>query len=234
MRVGYIILCRYNSSRLPGKILKPINGKPLLKILLERLSALRENIWVATSNEATDDVIADYCKSNAVNFFRGSLNNVAERFLNCALHNDLDYAVRINGDNLFADAKLIQNITCKATEGDFDFTSNVPGRTFATGMSVEVMKTSFYQQAYQAFQHDERYCQHVTLFFYEQTDKAGRTLFVKNNDLPEAIGVKMAIDTQEDFDEARSIINNLGKDYKTASWKEIIREKIRLHEQLAG
>lgn len=234
MKVGYIILCRYNSSRLPGKILREIEGKPLIELLLKRLEPLgKNNIIVATSATATDDIIAEYCNTNNLNCYRGSLENVAERFLNCALHYQLDYAVRINGDNLFADGNLIKNISLTATDGHYDFVSNVPGRTFATGMSIEVLRTCFYQSVYEIFQNDHYYCEHVTLYLYEHKESAGKYLFVKNEDFPDAVGAKMAIDTAEDLQEAEKIIEVLGERKNTASWKEIIHIKKQLNEQLA-
>ena len=69
MKTGLIVLCRYNSSRLPGKILKEINGKPLLSYILERLKLSRQSdqIIVATSDQPTDDPIAEFCKKGPVN-----------------------------------------------------------------------------------------------------------------------------------------------------------------------
>ena len=87
MKIGFVIICRYNSSRLPGKILMEINGKSILQYIIERLSLVvpENNIVVATSEEKTDNPIAEYCIKNKINVFRGSLDNVALRFLNCGI-----------------------------------------------------------------------------------------------------------------------------------------------------
>jgi len=223
MSIGYIILCRFNSSRLPGKILRKINGKPLLEIILDRLEPLgRENIILATSTESTDDPIADWCKLNGVKFYRGSLDNVAERFLKAARWGNFDYAVRINGDNLFADGELIKSLAERAASQHLDFLSNVPQRTFPTGMSIEVVKTDFYESSMQKF-NEEKYFEHVTLYFYEHPEILGAHEFVTNTTLPFATGMKMAIDTEEDFKKAEKIMNILGAEYKTADWKKIVQ-----------
>ena len=82
MKIGAIVICRYNSSRLPGKILKKINGKPILTYIIERLKCVQnlDDFIVATSINTTDQPIVDYCIKNQIKYFRGSLENVAERF----------------------------------------------------------------------------------------------------------------------------------------------------------
>ncbi|RYD56663.1 MAG: hypothetical protein EOP56_11470 [Sphingobacteriales bacterium] len=228
MSTGYIILCRYNSSRLPGKILRKVDDKPLVSILMERLAPLgKEHIIIATSDQPTDDVIAAYCEQNGINVFRGSLDDVAGRFLGAARRFDLDYAVRINGDNLFADADLIKTIADDAVAGGYDFVSNVPERTYPTGMSVEVVNVDFFEKAYHAFA-DKKYNEHVTLFLYDHPDFCTNSQFVKNSEVPGAQGVKMAIDTQEDLDMATEIVKQLGDRYATAGWKEIVNLKLQL------
>ena len=112
MKIGIIVLCRYNSSRLPGKILLKISGKTILQHIIDRLLCVKGGypICVATSSEIDDKPIIDYCKGNNINFFDGSKKNVASRFLNCAKANDFDFATRINGDNLFTDPLIIEDM----------------------------------------------------------------------------------------------------------------------------
>ena len=81
MKIGIIVLCRYNSSRLPGKILLKISGKTILQHIIDRLLCIKGGypICVATSSEIDDKPIIDYCKGNNINFFDGSKKNVASR-----------------------------------------------------------------------------------------------------------------------------------------------------------
>lgn len=229
MKVGIIVICRYKSSRLPGKILKEINGKPLLDYIIERLqhSQYHDNIVIATSNESTDQPIVDYCQQNHLPYFRGDLKNVSQRFADCMQHFDFDYGVRINGDNIFTDAKLVDKAINLALENNYDFVSNVKGRTFPTGMSVEVVAAPFYQNQLQNFKED-RFREHVTLYFYEN-EMAGNFHFFVNDEMEEAKGLKMAVDTQNDFNFVSSIINKMKKPHFSYDWKAIT--KIYLNEQ---
>jgi len=228
MTVGIIIICRFNSSRLPGKILKEINGKPLLSFILERLqqSTYHENIVIATSNQPTDQPIIEYCEENNISYFRGDLNNVSQRFAACMQHFSFDYGVRINGDNIFTDAKLVDKAIDLAIENNYDFVSNVKGRTFPTGMSVEVVSSQFYIQQIREFK-EESHFEHVTLYFYENED-AGNFHFFRNDEMKEAKGLKMAVDTQNDFNFVSSIIKNMEKPHFAYDWKAIT--KIYLNE----
>lgn len=229
MKVGLVVICRFSSSRLPGKILKEINGKPLLTYIIERLkcSKFYENIIIATSNELTDQPIVDYCQTHAISYFRGDLKNVSQRFLDCMHHFKLDYGVRINGDNIFTDAKLVDKAINLALKNKADFVSNVKGRTYPTGMSVEVVSTQFYQQQIHNFK-DESHFEHVTIYFYEN-EKAGNFHFFTNEEMEEAKGLKMAVDTQNDFTFVSSIIKKMDKPHFSYDWKAIT--KIYLNEQ---
>ncbi|WMN06394.1 hypothetical protein QYS48_32435 [Marivirga arenosa] len=223
MKVGIIVVCRYNSSRLPGKILKSIEGKPLLAYILERLeqSKYSENIVVATSDQATDEPIVEYCKNHQIPYFRGDLINVSQRFANCMKHFNFDYGVRINGDNIFTDHKLVDQAIKIALSEQYDFVSNVKGRTFPTGMSVEVVSSEFYQKQIVNFNED-RYLEHVTLFFYDHEEE-GQMYFFTNEEMEEAKGLKMAVDTQNDFNFVRSIISKMDQAHFTYDWKAITK-----------
>lgn len=215
MKVGVIVLCRYSSSRLPGKILKKIKGKPILQYIIERINlALSiDKLIVATSEDVSDNPIYEYCINNNISCFRGSLFDVARRFLDCATQYDLDYAIRINGDNLFVDSSIIEKLANIAVAGNYDFVTNVKGRTFPTGMSVEVVKTSYYKEVVTRF-HSNRHREHVTLYLYEN-ETSGKHYYYTNEECKEAAGLNLAIDTKEDFIFAQHLIEKMGKPHTT-------------------
>lgn len=221
MNIGFVILCRYNSSRLPGKILKKISGKPILMYIIERLIQVIpiENIVVATSTEESDNPIAEYCKENQINVFRGSLNNVALRFLKCAEKYNFDYTTRINGDNIFVDIQTLKEMCKLAESRKYDFISNVKNRTFPKGMSIEIIRTSFLKEGFKNFNKDE-YFEHVTLYFYEN-DKGQNFYYFYNNICPEAAGLQMAIDTEADFNTIENIIKCFSEIHTNYGLKEI-------------
>lgn len=223
MKTACIILCRCSSSRLPGKIMKMILGKTILQHIVDRMKLVNhaQQIIVATSNHSSDDPISEYCNNRNITCYRGSLDNVAERFLSAAEFHKVDFAVRINGDNLFADHKLIDEMLRKAVSENLDFSTNAPGRTFPYGMSVEVIKTKFYRKAYAEF-FAPRHFEHVTTWLYEHPEPGTRTV-VKNTSIPEAKEVQLAIDTPQDLDLADKMMNILKNLDERIGFREIFQ-----------
>ena len=221
MKIGAIILCRYSSTRLPGKILKSISGKPILQYIVERLGISNriDQTVVATSNDPSDTPIVDFCEENEIMYYTGSLANVSQRFLDAAVSYDFDYAIRINGDNLFVDASIIDAMVERLEENEYDFVTNVPDRTFPIGMSVEIVGTEFYKNQLNKFTAPTDF-EHVTQYLY-QNPGLGRYHFIKNNICPEAKGLKLAIDNQKDFIFARAIIDRMHNDHTEYGLREI-------------
>jgi len=221
MKIGYILLCRYNSVRLPGKILKKINQKPVIQYIIERLLKVgkKENVIVCTSKYSSDNPIIEYCKKNEIAYYRGALNNVAKRFVGCAKENHFDYSVRINGDNIFVDIQTLNKMVKIAKDGKFDFISNVKERTFPKGMSIEIIRTSFYYNLFLNF-NKEAYYEHVTLPLYEDNIE-GNFYFEYNKICPEAAGIHLAIDTLKDFKLVQKIIQYFEEDHTKYNLKRI-------------
>ena len=205
MKVGIIILCRYNSTRLPGKILREINGSTILELIVEKIKRVAPNypIVVATSISKSDDPIFEHCHKLRVPCFRGELDDVADRFLKCSEFYSWDYAVRINGDNLFVDSETLLEMLAISKLNIFDLVTNVPGRTFPFGMSIEIIKTSFFREFINEMQ-DAKYREHVTLYFYDNP-QLGNTYTHVNEKYPQAAGLNFAIDTENDFEKASKI-----------------------------
>jgi spore coat polysaccharide biosynthesis protein SpsF len=204
---GIVILSRYNSSRLPGKALMKIGGKAVLQLIIERLLQVvtLSQIVVATSKEASDDLIAKFCKEYGISCHRGLLDNVAERFYNAAADKQWQYAVRINGDNVFVDVKVLAAMLAIAETGKYDFVSNVKERTFPKGMSIEIVSVPFFKSQLSVINNSAAYREHVTLAFYEQN--LGMQYHFFNTTLPEASGLQMALDTPDDFTRTEKIMS---------------------------
>lgn len=207
--IGVIILSRFNSSRLPGKALLEIKGKPVLKYILERVSQVidKSNIIIATSSEKTDDPIADFANKEEINCYRGSLNNVSERFLKASQNSGWDYAIRINGDNIFVDTNLLSEMIDLAKSGCYDFISNIDKRTFPKGMSIEIVKSSYYLEQYNKVIGNVNYKEHVMQHLY--LTEIGKIKYVYNTQLPEVSGFQLALDDQDDLKRTEFIIENL-------------------------
>lgn len=207
MKVGVIILCRYASSRLPGKILLPVAGDAILGHIIERIRKTELPFVVATSVDQSDDPIIAYCEQRGFPYFRGSLDDVSRRFLECAEAQGWRYAVRINGDNLFVDSQTLSLLATKAEMGQTEFLTNVPGRTFPPGASIEIIDVSCYRRLTSHFD-GERYREHVTLYIYEHPGCCSQYTYLNPN-VQAMAGLNIAIDTSEDYERALKVVSML-------------------------
>lgn len=222
MKVGIIILCRYSSSRLPGKILKTISSKEVLSYIVEKIEKVTnvDGFCIATSTAVTDNRIEEFCKRKNYKIFRGSLENVAERFLNCGDKNNYDVLIRINGDNIFLDVNLITQMIDVFKSNNLDFLSNVKGRTYPKGMSVEIVKKDIYQKYFNNFRNDKYYQEHVMPYFYDNDFNYKTQYWIHSNN--EYENIDLALDTQDDFNLAQKIISKFNKPHYEYSCSEIV------------
>ncbi len=222
---GIIVLCRFNSSRLPGKILKKIKGKPIIQYIIERLETLKGKypFVVCTSVEATDDPIIAYCIEHGINYYRGPLDNVALRFLNCAKKFGFKNATRINGDNIFLDSNLIKTMIDEIELNELNFISNVKERTFPRGMSIEIVNTEFYEKVYAFF--EEQDFEHVMTYFYRGEFEKRKYVY---NSHAHVVEMNLAIDTLEDFKMAEHIIESMDETHTSYDFKEIMNLYLKI------
>src|SRR6266852_6355172 len=109
MMIGAFVQARMSSRRLPGKVLRPIDGKPVLLYVLERLERCRtlDSVLVATSVDPSDDAVEEICHRRGTPCCRGPLDDVAGRFLAAARERDVDGFVRVSGDSPLLDQRLV-------------------------------------------------------------------------------------------------------------------------------
>lgn len=199
--VGIVILSRFSSSRLPGKALKELAGNSVLGHIIHRLCEVvsQHQIVIATSDEASDDVIEKFAQEVGVSCYRGSLEKVGERFYTAAHSLNVDYAIRINGDNLFLDPGILEEVIGVCRSGSYDFISNVLGRTYPKGMSMEAVRLTYYQDQLSEISSDPYCNEHVMVCLYDESEPPNH-LYLKNTALPEAAGLQLALDTPEDWE----------------------------------
>ena len=209
MKFGIIVLCRYSSSRLRGKILKKIKGRSILSILINQLKLKfsNEKIVVATSSHKSDLKIINYCIDNNINYFVGDLDNVSKRFLDCAINYNFDYAVRINGDNVFIDVESLESMMKIAEMNIYDLVTNVPGRTYPYGMSIEIVNINFYKKVISFFSKENK--EHVTNWMYENSEQVNSYIFLNDKYL-NLKGIKLAVDNEKDLKNCELIYNKIG------------------------
>lgn len=109
MRRAIIVQARMSSSRLPGKSLKRIGGKPLVHFVWKRLGLIGIPVIFATSDDASDDILADYFEQNGIYFYRGDLNNVLQRYIDTAQNFGVEEIIRVTADNPLVDIDTLKN-----------------------------------------------------------------------------------------------------------------------------
>ena len=174
MRVGIIVQARMTSTRLPGKVLMPVMGKPLLEYQIERLQRVRraDDIIIATTTNDTDQPIVDLAERLGIKVFRGSEEDVLARYLGAAQENGLDVVVRITSDCPLIDPAVVDDVigTYLDNAENCDYVSNGLTRTFPRGMDTEVFPFSILEKVFwEAI--EQPYREHVTPYIYEDNQR---------------------------------------------------------------
>jgi len=196
MNIKVCIVCRTSSKRFPAKILYRLNGERIISIIHRRISRIvkDEDIFVLTSLDKSDDFLVDYCEDNHINYFRGSLVSVSTRLKEFSIAIDSDYLIRINGDNLFTDLDLLNRIIELSKTDKFDFISNVKGRTYPSGLSIESIRTRFLQNTKEFYEGASN--EHVTSWIYNSLDKVNGYYIESNLQFE---NLSLALDRIEDL-----------------------------------
>lgn len=232
MKIGAIILARLDSSRLPAKALRPIVGRPLLARIIDLCRATHglNDIILATSNRPIDDQLAKFAEANGIFCYRGDTNDVAARFLAAMESADLDGAVRVNGDSPFNRPALLGEAISLFRNGDFDLVTNLPGRTYPFGLSVEVVSHIAMVTACQRMTDNEQR-EHVTKFFYDHPDEF-RMRLIKAS-APGLGGIQLAVDSHIDAIQAEWIVDQLADRLMQADATELVELARRFRSQFA-
>ncbi|MFL2507990.1 MAG: cytidylyltransferase domain-containing protein [Candidatus Pseudothioglobus sp.] len=140
-KVVAIIQARMQSSRLPGKVLKSVLGKPLLGYLVDRIrkSVYVDDIVIATTLNEKDIAIVDFCKNYKVNFYRGSEDDVLSRYFESSVQFKANHIVRICADSPLLDPLILDEMLELYFEnGPYDYVSNTLNQTYPLGMNIEI------------------------------------------------------------------------------------------------
>ena len=191
-----IIQARMTSNRLPGKVLKEIAGKPMLRHVVDaaRSSNLVDTVVVATSTMASDLPICKYCSNNDIPVFTGSLDDVLDRFYKVALQTVPTYIVRLTADCPLLTGEVIDRVVQIYLTTDFDYVRNAVDGYDVEVFSYEALLTA----AKLATEPEER--EHVTKFF-----QSGEFNWLDCY-IPDNIVGKYSVETQEEIDRIRGVI----------------------------
>lgn len=202
-----ILQARVSSTRLPGKVLMPVVGEPMLYRQIERLRRCRgfDRLVVATSTDASDDSLASACRTWGVDCHRGSLGDVLDRFVDAARPYRPDSVVRLTGDCPLADPEVIDSVIRYFSEGGYDYASNIDPPTFPDGLDVEVMRFSCLEQAHsEAELPSER--EHVTPFVRTNEGRFRIGRYVGGVDLSH---LRWTVDEPQDLAFVRAVYERL-------------------------
>ncbi|MEK7585312.1 MAG: glycosyltransferase family protein [Patescibacteria group bacterium] len=212
-----IVQARLGSTRLPGKTLMTVGDDTLLGYELRRIRRAKkiDHLVVATTTNSEDDALEKFCQESKVDCFRGSIEDVLDRYYQCSLkYSEYDVVVRLTGDCPFADPAVIDQVVEFFLAGNYDYASNVLVETFPDGLDVEVFsREALAEAAAQAKLLSER--EHVTLYLRNQAKFKKGNVAAKVN----LARIRLTVDESADLEVARFLAKNLPPD---ASYEEIV------------
>jgi spore coat polysaccharide biosynthesis protein SpsF (cytidylyltransferase family) len=205
--IAAIIQARIGSTRLPGKVIKDLCGKPVLWHVVTRAMEAQtiDTVIVATTDKKEDDVIVDLCHEYNFPVYRGSENDVLDRYYQCASMFYADTIVRITSDCPLIDPHVIDLVVQNFNEGTYDYVTNTLEYTFPDGLDVEVFSFEALRTAWQnATLSSER--EHVTPYIRNHGE------FQKNNVISKKPypSYRLTLDYPEDYQFIKQIYEGLG------------------------
>ena len=218
MRIVAIIQARMGSKRLPGKVMKIINNKPILEIIIERLKLSNRinEIVIATSSKPENALIKEYFNKKGFNCEMGSENDVLSRFYNAAKKYKADVVVRITGDCPFVDADVVDSVIDNFFESNVDYCSNVSPPSFPDGMDVEVFNFKSLEIAFNKT-HDLSDREHVTTYM-RSSDKFKKSNKLFTQDLSK---LRWTLDEKEDLEVIEKVFHYFKPNFYF-SWLDIL------------
>jgi spore coat polysaccharide biosynthesis protein SpsF len=206
MKRVIVIQARMTSSRLPGKVLHDLAGRPMLAQQLRRLKAMREadEFVVATTDLPTDDPVVDLARREGVRVFRGNEHDVLARFVGAARDTAADIVARITADCPLIDAAEADRVVRELREhsSEADYASNVLRRTFPRGLDVEALFRDALERM-QRLATSSKSREHVTWYLRTEAPELFKTRSVE--DAQDNSDLRWTVDTAEDLAEIRRI-----------------------------
>lgn len=220
MKIVVVTQARSGSTRLPNKVLKEIQGKSLLQIHIDRIkqAKLIDEVIVATTINKTDDQIEELAKQLKVKIYRGSENDVLDRFYQAVKNLKPDFIVRLTSDCPLIDPVLIDEVVKQAVGRKLDYYANVMEELYPDGQDIEVFTFTALENAWSTTSlNSDR--EHVTPYIRNNSSYKNGTLFKSDNhSLNENYNhVRLTVDELVDFEVVEKIIEALGlnEDWKT-------------------
>jgi spore coat polysaccharide biosynthesis protein SpsF len=237
INAGIIIQARSGSTRLPDKVLMDFhNGKTILQIIYDNLSAnVKLPVVIATTHNKKDNAIEDFCKKHNIKYFRGSENDVLQRFIETAKYFNFTHVIRVCADNPFLSADSVNELYNKLTEQqDSDYisfmVSGKPSILTHYGFWAELVSLNALKKANDS--DSEFYHEHVTNYIYNNPElfkikwiNVGKQIENNNN-------IRLTVDNIEDFKNAQAIYNLTPDSCNPETIIEIINQNPELKQKM--
>jgi len=205
MQADVIIQARMNSSRMPGKVIRKIKGRPMISYLAERVRLIRhvDHIVLATTNNPSDDPLAHIAEKEGLIVYRGSKNDVLDRYFQSAELYDFKHIIRITGDCPLLQPAICERLIKIYFQSGCDYAYT--GQSFAEGLDCEIFSRRALNQAWKlARLQSER--EHVTLYFRNHPDMF-RMMKIDNE--TDDSRFRITVDEHDDFIVIQKIYENL-------------------------
>ena len=222
MRKLIIAQARMTSTRLPGKVMKIVCGKPLLEHFINRLKRVKsaDQIVIATTINDIDNQIVDLCKKLDISYYRGSEEDVLGRYYEAAVEYGGDVIIRITSDCPVIDPDVVGYLIDFYMKylKKYDYVTNTLKRTYPRGMDVEIVSFKALKEAhFNAYDPFDR--EHVTLFIRNRPTQYRRHNIKYSSDLSR---YRLTVDTSEDMELIRRIFESLYVENPEFSMKDIL------------
>ena len=222
MKTVIIDQARMTSTRLPGKVMKEVLGKPLLEYQIERLRRVTEadEVVIATTTNIADEPIVELCERLGVAYYCGSEEDVLSRYYEAATEFRADVVVRVTSDCPLIDPAVVDKVIkhYKDNRNNYDYVSNTLTRTYPRGMDTEVFSYKVLQEAYyNAQKQPER--EHVTPYicWHPESYRLDNVSHHENQSQH-----RWTIDTPEDFELIKLILQELYPVNNRFTWLDVL------------
>ncbi|OUS75128.1 acylneuraminate cytidylyltransferase [Paenibacillus sp. MY03] len=203
MKTVAIVQARMGSTRLPGKVLKQINGLSVLGHVVDRLRRVPsiDELWIATTSKKNDDPIEDEARRLNIQVYRGSEDDVLDRYYRTAKKAGAEAVLRVTSDCPLIEPAVVEDLICLYRESGSDYASNTLERTYPRGLDAEIFSFSALETAWsQASRPYER--EHVTPYLYQHPDVFRCATQRGSEDYSH---YRWTLDTEEDWELIRTI-----------------------------
>lgn len=210
--IAIIVQARMNSSRLPGKMIKPFFGNiGIYELLISKIrNVFRDTLLVvSTTNRSDDDVLVNIAMKYDIPCFRGSENNVLERFIQCAEEYQISKMIRVCADNPFLNLRALSELMIIASRGKYDYISYQTSSFTPTikthyGLWAEFVNTTALIKV-KSSTTDSKHLEHVTSYIYDNKSEFSIKFINIPLEIEEYPQLRFTLDTPEDFDVLRNL-----------------------------